>query len=146
MKWINEHLTSLIFIEGSCSLTTLCMPVHFLNLSNQPLLVLNSLTAALIPSIFFARSACNSLAFSQIMASKTLSLANCCSLININNNFSTALIVCDLCFVSTFFATPASLISLFFARMELIVDTDFPYILREWPRVHHFCTLLQIFS
>ena len=99
MKWIDEHLTPLLPLLNSCCLTTLCMPVHFLNLSNQPLLASNSLTAALVPSIFFARSACNSLTFPQIIASETLSPANCCSLIHTNNNFSISLIVCDLCFV-----------------------------------------------
>ena len=93
IKWINEHLTSF---------TILCMPVYFLNLSNQPLLALNSLTAALVSDNFFARSACNSFAFLQIIASETLSPANCCSLIHTNNNFSRSLIVCHLCFVTTF--------------------------------------------
>ena len=115
MKWINEHLTSLTFIEDSCCLTTLCMPVRFLNLLNQPLLALNSLTATLIPGLFFARSACSSLAFLQVMTSETLSPANYCSLIHTNNNFSTPSIVCDLCLFSTFtpYATSASLIFFF---------------------------------
>ena len=54
MKRINEHLTlTFAFIEDSCCLTTLCMPVHFLNMLNQPLLALNSLTAVLVPGILF---------------------------------------------------------------------------------------------
>ena len=124
------------------------MPARFLNLLNQPLLALNSLTAPLVPGIFFARSACNSLAFSQIIAYKTLSTANCCSLIHTNNNnVSTSSIVWDLCFLSTFtpFATSTSLISFFFAKMELIVDADFPYILRDRLRVCHFRNCYEFF-
>ena len=84
-----------------------------------------------VPIFLGAKFACNSLAFLQFIASETLSPANCCSLIHTNNIFSTSSIVCDLCFVSTFtsFTTSASLISFFFARMELIVNADFQYIL-----------------
>ena len=133
-----------IFIEDSCCLTTLCMPVRFLNLSNQPLLALDSLTAALVPGIYFVRSACNSLAFSQTIASKTLSPANCCLLIHTNNNNSTSLIV-------------------LLAHLSLL-QHQFPWFLfsspgwnwslmrtsrtswRDWPRICLFRTLLWVLS
>ena len=67
---IGRFNVTFTFIGDSCCFKTLCMPVRFLNLSNQPLLALNSLTSALVPGIFFVRSVYNSLVFSQIIASK----------------------------------------------------------------------------
>ena len=123
------------------------MPVRFLNLLNQILLALNSLTASLVSGIFFARSACNSLAFFANYCLRNTISAKCCSLIHTNNN-STSLIVCDLCFVGIFipFATSASLISFFFARMELIIDADSLYILASSATRTPFGPLLQVLS
>ena len=89
--------------------------LEFVEPASAGLRLINSST----PGNFFGRSACNSLAFSQIIASETLSPVNCCLLIHTNNNFSTSLIVCNLCFVGSFilFTTSAFLIS-FFIRQD----------------------------
>ena len=142
-KWT---LITFIFIEDSCCLTTLCMPVRFLNLSSQ--LALNSLTAALVPGIFFARSTFNTLAYSQIIASETQSPANCCSLIHTNNNFSTSLIVCDLCFIRKFTPSQLQLPWFLFStpgwNWSLMRTSRTSW--RDRPCIRHFCTLLQVLS
>ena len=129
MKWINEHLTCSLFLEFV-----------------KP--ALNSLTTALVSGNFFERSACNSLAFSQIIASETLSRVNCCSLIHTNNNNSTSLIVCDLCFGSTFtlFVTSASLISFSSPGWNWLLMQTSSTSWRDQPRIHYFRILLRILS
>ena len=96
--------------------------------------------SALVPGIMFVRFACNSFFASY-------------RLWNTPANFSTSLIVCDLCFVSRFtpFATSASLFCfylfiylfiylIFFFSLSLQGETD------RWCGVRHFSTLLSCFS
>ena len=78
--------------------------------------------------IFFTRSSCNRLAFSQIMPSETLLPANILSFIQISSNFSTSSIVCDICLVITvtLLATSAFLIVFLFLGRVQIVDFAIP--------------------
>ena len=141
MKWTNEHLTSLLPLLKTLVALPYCVCQFASWICGTNLLALNSLTVALVPGIFFARSACKFCLFANYRLQNTI--YRCCLLIHTKNSFSISWIVCDLCFISIYPFRISFLCFLFFTRMELIVDADFPYILRDWLCVYHFRTLLS---